>query len=100
MYRFHPSVKWDRGYPDRQQIVSQVQQLWERYGLETRTKFGVKVDRVYQDDKGRWIVNTPDHSQFDGVIAAIGTCGEPTMPKMPGMDKFQGAISHSSELTG
>ncbi|KAH8900112.1 FAD/NAD(P)-binding domain-containing protein [Thozetella sp. PMI_491] len=100
MYRFHPSVKWERGYPDRQQIVSQVQQLWERYGLDTRTKFNTKVNRVYQDEKGRWIVNSADNGKFDGIIAAVGTCGEPKMPKIQGMDNFQGRIYHSSDLTG
>lgn len=39
MYRFHPSVKWTGGYPDRQQIVSQITQLWKRYDLQERTKF-------------------------------------------------------------
>jgi hypothetical protein len=74
MFRFHPSVKWERGYPNRQQIVSQVTQLWKRYGLDTRTKFDTKVDRVYQDG-GKWIINDPSNGRFDGIIAAIGTCG-------------------------
>ena len=100
MYRFHPSVKWERGYPDRQQILSQVRSLWHRYGLDRRTRFNTKVDRVYQDQQGRWIVNDPSLGRFDGIISAIGTCGEPKLPSMPGMDKFQGSIHHSSKLTG
>lgn len=100
MYRFHPSVKWERGYPNRQQIVSQVRQLWERYGLDTRTKFNTKVDSVFQDDKGRWIINNPSYGRFDGVVAAVGTCGDQKMPRMPGMDSFRGEIHHSSDLTG
>jgi cation diffusion facilitator CzcD-associated flavoprotein CzcO len=100
MYRFHPSVKWERGYPDRQQILSQVRELWRRYGLESRTRFNTKIDRVYQDKRGRWILNDPSLGAFDGVISAIGTCGEPKVPHMPGMDKFRGEIHHSSRLTG
>ncbi|KAK4099207.1 FAD/NAD(P)-binding domain-containing protein [Parathielavia hyrcaniae] len=100
MYRFHPSVQWERGYPDRQQILSQVRELWRRYGLESRTRFQTRVDRVYQDKGGRWIVNDPSLGAFDGVISAIGTCGEPKIPHMPGMDTFGGDIHHSSQLTG
>ncbi|KAH7031649.1 monooxygenase [Microdochium trichocladiopsis] len=100
MYRFHPSVKWDNGYPDRQQILSQVRQLWEKYGLQDKTKFGVKVEKVYKDDKGRWVVNTPSNGYFAGVIAAVGTCGDPKMPHMDGMDRFQGPVYHSSKLDG
>ncbi|OTB00527.1 hypothetical protein M426DRAFT_234727 [Hypoxylon sp. CI-4A] len=100
MYRFHPSIKWDHGYPDRQQIVSQVKQLWQRYGLDMKTKFNTQVDKVYQDEKGRWIINNPANGRFEGVIAAVGTCGDPKMPRMDGMDTFKNAIYHSSELTG
>ncbi|KAH6892951.1 hypothetical protein B0T10DRAFT_262684 [Thelonectria olida] len=99
MYRFHPSVQWQEGYPNRKEIVTQVQQLFKDYGLKKRTRFNTKVEKVYQE-KGRWIVNDPSQGRFDGVIAAIGTCGAPKMPHMQGMDKFEGSIYHSSELTG
>jgi len=100
MYRFHPSVKWHQGYPDRQQIVSQITQLWDRYGLEKRTKFDIRVTKVYKDDAGRWIINDPSNGRFDGIIAAIGTCGDPKMPHVPGQEKFKGEIYHSSDLDG
>ena len=79
MYRFHPSVKWTKGYPDRQQIVSQIRELWEAYDLDERTKFNTKVNKVYKDEKGRWIINDPSNGRFDGIIAAVGTCGDPKM---------------------
>ncbi|KAJ1333001.1 dimethylaniline monooxygenase (N-oxide forming) [Microdochium nivale] len=100
MYRFHPSVKWDRGYPDRQQILSQVRQLWETYGLQDKTKFNTKVEKVYKDDKGRWVVNDPANGYFAGVIAAVGTCGDPKKPHMDGMEHYQGPVYHSSKLDG
>ncbi|OIW31851.1 FAD/NAD(P)-binding domain-containing protein, partial [Coniochaeta ligniaria NRRL 30616] len=100
MYRFHPSVKWERGYPDRQQIIGQVRQLWERYGLDSHTKFDTKVDKVYQDGNGRWIVNNTSNGRFEGIIAAVGTCGDPKVPHIEGMEDFKGEIHHSSALTG
>lgn len=99
MYRFHPSVQWKSGYPTRQQIIDQITQLWKRYGLDERTKFETKVEKVYRDDTGLWVVNDPSNGHFDGVIAAVGSCGELKMPKMPGQDKFKGPIVHSSKLT-
>ena len=100
MYRFHPSVRWNGGYPNRQQIVSQITQLWKRYGLEDKTTFDIKVDKLYQDGKGRWIINNPSNGRFEGIIAAVGTCGDAKMPTIAGMDKFKGEICHSSSLTG
>lgn len=100
MYRFHPSVQWKRGYPDRDQILEQVRQLWETYGLQKKTQFNTKVDHVYQDESGRWIINDTSKGRFEGLIAAIGTCGDPKTPHVDGMEKFKGDIYHSSELTG
>lgn len=100
MYRFHPSVHWNKGYPDRKQIVDQIEKLWKRYGLENKTKFNTKVEKVYKDDQGRWIINDPSNGRFDGIIAAVGTCGDPKMATIKGSEKFEGDIFHSSELDG
>lgn len=100
MYRFHPSVKWSEGYPKQNQIVDQIQQLWRRYGLDDKTVFNTKVDKVYKDKQGRWVVNDPSQGRFDGVIVAIGTCGDPKMPHLHGQGRFKGEIHHSSELDG
>jgi Flavin-binding monooxygenase-like len=100
MYRFHPSVKWQKGYPDRQQIVGQIRELWQRYGLDKHTKFKTKVTKVYKEEDGKWTINDPSNGRFDGVIAAVGACGDPKMPHIPGMDKFKGEIHHSSQLDG
>ncbi|KAK3208056.1 hypothetical protein GRF29_96g1255386 [Pseudopithomyces chartarum] len=100
MYRFHPSVRWKKGYPDRQQIVSQIKSLWERYGLEDKTTFNTRIEKVYKDPHGRWILNDPSLGRFDGIIAAVGTCGDAKMPTLPGQEHFKGSIWHSSQLDG
>lgn len=100
MYRFHPSLNWSKGYPDRQQIVSQISHLWKRYGLQERTKFNTRVTSVTQDNSGRWIVNDLSNGRFDGVMAAVGSCGDPKMPHMPGQEKFKGEVYHSSKFDG
>jgi len=100
MYRFHPSVKWNSGYPNRDQIVSEITKLWERYGLESKTSFNTRVEKVYRDPQGRWIINDPSNGRFEGVIAAVGTCGDPKVPHIPGQEHFKGEIYHSSQLDG
>lgn len=100
MYRFHPAVQWKGGYPNQKEIVDQVRKLWKDYSLEDKTRFNTKIEKVYQDDKGRWILNDTSNGHFEGLIAAVGTCGDIKMPHLPGMDKFEGQIYHSSQLTG
>lgn len=100
MYRFFPSVNWEGGYPDRQQIVSQITKVWKTYQLDQKTSFDTKVDKVLKDDQGRYIINDPSNGRFEGVIAAVGTCGDPKTPHIAGQEKFKGDIFHSSELDG
>ncbi|TKA29199.1 hypothetical protein B0A50_03709 [Salinomyces thailandicus] len=100
MYRFFPSVHWSGGYPNRKQIVDQITQVWKQYHLDEKTTFDTKVEKVYQDDQGRWIVNDPSNGRFDGVIAAIGTCGDPKTPHITGQEQFKGPVIHSSQLDG
>lgn len=100
MYRFHPSVKWSAGYPDRQQIVSQITELWKRYGLQKHTLFNTRVTSVEQVSNGRWIINGNASDRYDGVMAAVGSCGDPKMPTMPNQAAFQGEVYHSSQLDG
>ncbi|KAE9409197.1 hypothetical protein BT96DRAFT_913371 [Gymnopus androsaceus JB14] len=88
MYRFFPSIQWKKGYPNREEILENITAIWNEYGLEKKTKFGVKVEKVWQDENERWIVNGPEYGKFDGIIAAIGTCGDPKMPHIPGQEKM------------
>ena len=53
-----------------------------------------------QDEQGRWIVNDPSNGRFDGVMAAVGSCGDPKMPHMPDQENFKGEVYHSSKLDG
>ncbi|GAM84509.1 hypothetical protein ANO11243_025050 [Dothideomycetidae sp. 11243] len=100
MYRFFPTVFWSKGYPKRQEIVDQITKVWEEYDLESRTKFDFKVTKVKSDGFGRWYINDKVNGKFDGVIAAIGSCGDAKMPHLPSQEKFKGEIYHSSELDG
>ncbi|KAJ5156870.1 hypothetical protein N7492_009673 [Penicillium capsulatum] len=102
MYRFHPSVHYDSAYPSQQQIKEQIVSLWKRYDLERRTVFDTRVTSVKKTKNGQWIINNDEqkYGRFDGVLTAVGVCGDPQMPTLPSQDKFQGQIYHSSNLDG
>lgn len=97
-YRFHPAVQWSSDYPNRQEILGQVHKLWNKYDLASRTTFHCPVESTIQEDDGKWTINDHSNGYFDGVVAAVGTCGDVYAPKIAGQDNFKGRIIHSSEL--
>lgn len=101
MYRFHPSVNYSTGeYPKREAILHQIEGVWWRYGLQEKTQFNTKVTEVRKRTDGMWVVNGNEEWVFDGIIAAVGTCGEAKTPHVGGQEKFGGKIVHSSQLDG
>ncbi|GAA6035060.1 hypothetical protein JCM8097_002166 [Rhodosporidiobolus ruineniae] len=108
LYRFHPSVKWSKGFPQRDEIVGQIRAVWEKYGLQDKTRFGYKVTKVQRDPESstdpregghaRWIINDGKEGIFDAIICAIGTCGDPKYIELEGQDSFRGQVVHSSQL--
>ncbi|GAA5982633.1 hypothetical protein JCM5350_002128 [Sporobolomyces pararoseus] len=107
LYRFHPTVRWTKGFPQRDEIIGQIKGVWERYGLEKKTKFKTRVERVTRDESStdprkhghaRWKINDGEDGIFDAIICAVGTCGAPKMIELEGQSSFKGKILHSSQL--
>ena len=97
-YKFHDSVSWQNDYPNRQEILGQVKKLWDFYGLAERTTFNCKVNNTFQEEDGKWVVNDSSNGYFDGLVAAVGTCGDVYAPKIAGQGFFDGQVIHSSQL--
>lgn len=105
LYRFHPTVFWSRGTPVNQpEIISQIRNVWEKYRLQSCTRFNYTVQKVERhsrsDGKTQWTINDGEDGVFDGLIVAIGTCGHPKTLQAVGREKFGGTIVHSSKMDG
>lgn len=107
MYRWHPAVLWKKGYPKRDEILSNAKTIWIKYGLDKRTRFNTKIESVRRhssstkpEDGGhaRWVINGEEDTVYDGLVVSTGTCGEPKRMDLPGQEKFKGVITHSSQL--
>ncbi len=92
MYRFHPAVKWTKGYPHRDEILKNTQKIWKMYELDQRTRLGFKVEKVtrhssstdpHEQGHARWVINGNESEVFDGVVVTTGTCGKPKKMDLP-----------------
>ena len=98
-YHPHSSVRWSCEYPSQAEIIQQIRNLWLRFELQEKTKFHCPVQSVTRAGS-RWLINDGSDGLFDGIIAAIGTCGPARSCYVPGQENFKGELVHSTQLDG
>lgn len=97
-YHPHHSIRWSTEYPAQEEILQQIRELWLRFGLQNKTRFHCLVqslDRV----GSKWSINDGSEGLFDGIVAAVGTCGQARSCYLPGQERFTGEVVHSSRLS-
>lgn len=91
--------KWSRRYPDWKEthnyfrFVADKCDMWPDIQLNTEI-----VEAAYQQDSNLWQVTTADGDSYTCkyFISAMGMISQPVIPKIDGMDRFQGPLFHSA----
>lgn len=91
--------KWSKRYPGWEEthryfhFVADECAMWPHIQLNTEI-----ADARYLDDRGIWQLTTATGETYTCkyFISGMGMISEPMIPKIPGMDRFQGPIFHSS----
>ena len=96
-YSFAPNPEWTHSYPEQPQIQRYLRDCAERFGVLGHVRFGTEVlEARWRPEDGRWHVRTSGGDYAPRVlIAASGLLSEPTTPKLPGLDDFEGAVFHT-----
>ena len=90
-----PSEKYVKG----PEIFTHCQGLAKYYDLYPATLFQTAVtDAQWREDRKRWIVRTSRGDQIAArfVVSGTGFYGSPKLPRIPGMEKFEGHCFHTS----
>ena len=90
---------WTKRYPGWEETHSYMHfiadrcDMWPNIQLETEI-----VEARYLEDRGIWQVTTGtgDTHTCKYFISGMGMISEPVIPKIPGMDRFEGPLFHSS----
>lgn len=90
---------WTKRYPDWKEthrymhFVADKCDMWPHIQLNTEI-----VDAQYLEDSGHWRLTTGDGGTYTCkyFISGMGMISEPVIPKLEGMDRFQGPLFHSS----
>jgi cation diffusion facilitator CzcD-associated flavoprotein CzcO len=96
-YSFAPNAEWSRRFSPGPEIQAYFEEMTRRYSLESHIAFDTEVKRCSFED-GRWKIETADgdieFAHF--VIAATGVLHHPSLPDIPGLDRFEGKVFHSA----
>ncbi|MEM7434000.1 MAG: NAD(P)/FAD-dependent oxidoreductase [Myxococcota bacterium] len=97
---FAPNPRWSRRFSPGPEIQQYLIDLTQRLGLEQHLRLNAEVRRaVFDDASQRWRIELRDGETLDAevVISACGQLSRPTVPPLPGLERFRGDWFHSAE---
>jgi len=105
---FAPSAEWTRSYAPQREIRDYLKRLAEEHGLLPHIRFNHELrEAVWEDGPQRWRIETSQATYTaDVLVSAVGALSDPAIPKLPGIENFQGKTFHSArwdhshDLTG
>jgi cation diffusion facilitator CzcD-associated flavoprotein CzcO len=93
-FSFAPNPRWSRRYAPQAEIQAYLEEVARRHGVVPRTGTDVTAARW---DGERWQLDTSagPHAA-DVLITACGQLSTPSVPAIPGLDRFEGPAFHTA----
>jgi cation diffusion facilitator CzcD-associated flavoprotein CzcO len=98
-YSFAPNPDWSRAYSGSGEILGYARHLADSNDLRPLIRFGRTVsEAAFNETEGHWVVSTSEGEVFRGrsLVMASGGLANPSLPKIPGIDSFEGKRIHSA----
>ncbi|HXM56013.1 MAG TPA: NAD(P)/FAD-dependent oxidoreductase, partial [Candidatus Dormibacteraeota bacterium] len=98
-FSFALNPDWTSTYSSQPEIWDYLRRTAERFGVLDRIRFGAEVREACWDGNAqRWEVETAgDRWTADVVVVATGGLSVPSVPDLPGLDRFGGTVFHSAD---
>lgn len=97
-YSFAPNPRWNRLYSQQPEIREYLQNCAAQFEISPHIRFNHEVKEVsWVKSEKTWHITT-SQGTFSArfLISATGALSEPSIPKLPGLDRFQGKQFHSA----
>jgi cation diffusion facilitator CzcD-associated flavoprotein CzcO len=99
-FSFAQNPNWSRAYSPQPEIWDYLRDVADRYHLREHIRFGVEVIGSRWDaEEQAWHVHTQSGDEFTGqfLVSGIGGLHIPSIPNLPGLERFEGARFHSAQ---
>jgi cation diffusion facilitator CzcD-associated flavoprotein CzcO len=99
-FSFEPKADWSREFAPQPEILGYIEHCVTKYGLAPHIRFGAEVTGAeYDDATAIWQVSTADGGLVRGhaLVLGQGPLHQPSIPELPGLERFEGRAFHSAE---
>jgi 4-hydroxyacetophenone monooxygenase len=103
-YSFEPNHAWPQHFSPQPELLKYFRGVAAKYGVKKHIRFQTTVESATWDDaKGVWHVVVHDKAgkaetiEASAVVSAVGQLNKPRMPKVEGVESFEGPAFHSAE---
>ena len=98
-YSFEGKADWSQRYAGWREIQQYILDTTGKYGLRPYIRFNSAVNGAHFDaDRARWIVHVASGEVYSArhFVLATGPLHVPSIPAIPGLDRFRGEVFHSA----
>ncbi|MBV9292787.1 MAG: NAD(P)/FAD-dependent oxidoreductase [Frankiales bacterium] len=97
-FSFAPNPDWSRTYSPQPEIQDYLRRTARDFGVLPFVRLGTEVvEASYDETTNRWhIVTSQGELTADVFVVATGPLSEPSVPDVPGLETFAGAVWHSA----
>ncbi len=99
-FSFELNPDWSRMFAPQREIWEYMRRCAAKYGLAAHIRYRCTVERMEWDDAiGRWRIATIAGEAYTAraIVSGIGALHVPSIPEIPGADRFAGAAFHSAQ---
>ncbi|MEV5510880.1 flavin-containing monooxygenase [Streptomyces orinoci] len=97
-FSFAPNPAWPRAFSGQEHIRTYLEGIADTFRLRPHLRFGHEVRQLcWNDQELHWEVSTSrGELTADVVVSAAGPLADPSIPDIPGLDRFPGRVFHSA----
>jgi cation diffusion facilitator CzcD-associated flavoprotein CzcO len=98
-FSFAPNPTWSRTFSRQSEIQAYLRRCADEHGVMPHVRLGHAVlGAAWDEDAQLWRLDT-DGGPFTArlLVAAPGALSEPSVPSIPGIERFEGKVFHSAD---
>ncbi len=97
-FSFAPNPRWSHAYSPQPEILAYLRDCARRFGVTPHICWNAEVLHAsWDEDRRQWRITTTRGTLTAQILVlGNGPLSEPSIPTLPGLDRFQGTVFHSA----